>query len=119
MPSSLLATTPLDGVRPAPVAGHPVALPLGEAPLPELPLAELIGAAEMVPVVNGQRVRYVNMDYAASAPALRTVAGLVEQVLPLYASVHRGAGTRPRPARPPTRRPGGTSPRSSARAATT
>ena len=46
----------------------------------------------MVPVVSGQRVRYVNLDYAASAPALRPVADLVGQVLPLYASVHRGAG---------------------------
>jgi selenocysteine lyase/cysteine desulfurase len=58
----------------------------------EFPLAELTGATETVPVVTGQRVRYVNLDYAASAPALRSVADLVGQVLPLYASVHRGAG---------------------------
>src|ERR1700733_11381548 len=71
MPSSLLASTP--------------------QPLTALPLAELIGDGEVVPVVSGQPVRYVNLDYAASAPALRPVADLVKQVLPLYASVHRGA----------------------------
>ncbi len=59
---------------------------------PATALAELIGGGELVPVVSGRRVRYVNLDYAASAPALRPVADLVGQVLPLYASVHRGAG---------------------------
>ena len=38
-----------------------------------------------------QRV-YANLDYAASAPALEAVAARVTEVLPLYASVHRGAG---------------------------
>jgi selenocysteine lyase/cysteine desulfurase len=36
--------------------------------------------------------RYVNLDYAASSPALAVVASHVNTVLPLYASVHRGAG---------------------------
>src|SRR4029079_2230754 len=35
---------------------------------------------------------YANLDYAASAPALEAVAARVTEVLPLYASVHRGAG---------------------------
>lgn len=35
---------------------------------------------------------YANLDYAASAPALRAVADHVAAVLPYYASVHRGAG---------------------------
>jgi selenocysteine lyase/cysteine desulfurase len=34
----------------------------------------------------------VNLDYAASAPALAAVAEQVSELLPLYASVHRGAG---------------------------
>jgi selenocysteine lyase/cysteine desulfurase len=34
----------------------------------------------------------VNLDYAASAPALQAVADHVAEVLPYYASVHRGAG---------------------------
>ncbi len=57
-----------------------------------LPLAELVGAALKVPVVGGGTTRYVNLDYAASAPALRAVADRVAELLPLYSSVHRGAG---------------------------
>lgn len=37
-------------------------------------------------------MRYTNLDYAASAPALEVVAKHVTEALPLYASVHRGAG---------------------------
>ena len=58
----------------------------------DLPLAELVGAALKVPVVAGGTTRYVNLDYAASAPALRAVAGRAAELLPLYSSVHRGAG---------------------------
>ena len=57
-----------------------------------LPLAELVGAALEVPVVVGGTIRYVNLDYAASAPALRAVADRAAELLPLYSSVHRGAG---------------------------
>jgi selenocysteine lyase/cysteine desulfurase len=56
------------------------------------PLAEVIGADLTVPLVHGGATRYVNLDYAASAPALRAVADQVAELLPLYASVHRGAG---------------------------
>jgi selenocysteine lyase/cysteine desulfurase len=56
------------------------------------PLAALVGSSQQVPVVQGGQVRYVNLDYAASAPALETVAARVNEVLPLYASVNRGAG---------------------------
>ena len=38
------------------------------------------------------RVRYANLDSAASARALVAVADQVTEALPLYASVHRGAG---------------------------
>ena len=58
----------------------------------DLPLAELVGAALKVPVVAGGTTRYVNLDYAASAPALAAVADLAAELLPLYSSVHRGAG---------------------------
>ena len=58
----------------------------------DLPLAELVGAALKVPVVAGGTTRYVNLDYAASAPALRAVADRAAELLPLYSSVHRGAG---------------------------
>src|SRR5580692_2936651 len=56
------------------------------------PLAEVIGADLTVPLVHGGTTRYVNLDYAASAPALRAVADRVAELLPLYSSVHRGAG---------------------------
>ncbi len=56
------------------------------------PLAEVVGAGLEVPLVTGAYVRYANLDYAASAPALRAVADRVAELLPLYSSVHRGAG---------------------------
>lgn len=56
------------------------------------PLADVVGADTQVPLVCGGCVRYANLDYAASAPALRPVAEQVARLLPLYASVHRGAG---------------------------
>ena len=59
-------------------------------------------ACRWLPVVGGRppafrsstarSARYVNLDYAASSPALASVATHVTEVLPLYASVHRGAG---------------------------
>jgi selenocysteine lyase/cysteine desulfurase len=45
-----------------------------------------------VPLVTGGSVPYANLDYAASAPALRAVADAVSEFLPWYSSVHRGAG---------------------------
>ena len=59
---------------------------------PLSPLAEVIGGDLTVPLVCGGTTRYVNLDYAASAPALRAVADRVAELLPLYSSVHRGAG---------------------------
>ena len=55
-------------------------------------LLPVTGADLQVPVVTGGTVRYANLDYAASAPALQAVADHVAEVLPYYASVHRGAG---------------------------
>jgi len=46
--------------------------------------------------VTGGTRRYVNLDVAASAPALRAVADGVAACLPWYASVHRGAGFKSR-----------------------
>lgn len=58
----------------------------------ELPCLPVVGSSTLVPLVNGTSVPYANLDGAASAPALEAVARRVNQVLPLYASVHRGAG---------------------------
>ena len=55
-------------------------------------LLPVVGAATRVPLIDGTTCTYANLDYAASAPALESVAARVTEVLPLYASVHRGAG---------------------------
>jgi len=52
----------------------------------------VVGSDTLVPLVDGRSVPYANLDVAASAPALQVVADRVTEVLPLYASVHRGAG---------------------------
>ncbi|GAA3558976.1 aminotransferase class V-fold PLP-dependent enzyme [Microlunatus spumicola] len=60
---------------------------------PDVPaLLPTVGAGESVPLVGGRRAGYVHLDNAASAPALARVAAHVTEVLPAYASVHRGAG---------------------------
>ncbi|MFW0797533.1 aminotransferase class V-fold PLP-dependent enzyme [Gordonia sp. CPCC 205515] len=56
------------------------------------PLADVAGATAQVPLCTGDTVRYANLDYAASAPALTAVAAAVTDALTGYASVHRGAG---------------------------
>lgn len=55
-------------------------------------LLPVVGGNTTVPLVDGTQRVYANLDYAASAPALEAVAARVTEVLPLYASVHRGAG---------------------------
>lgn len=55
------------------------------------PFAELVGAGLPTPTRRGERP-YVNLDNAASTPALASVADEVTRFLPQYASVHRGAG---------------------------
>ena len=44
-------------------------------------LLRLVGADTVVPLVNGEERRYINLDYAASAPALASVATAVEALL--------------------------------------
>jgi selenocysteine lyase/cysteine desulfurase len=58
----------------------------------------LVGADTEVPLVTGGTRRYVNLDYAASAPALVRVADAVTATLEWYSSVHRGAGFKSRAA---------------------
>ncbi|MEU0507183.1 aminotransferase class V-fold PLP-dependent enzyme [Nocardia sp. NPDC005998] len=54
--------------------------------------ARVSGDDLRVPLVQGGTTTYANFDYAASAPALAQVTDRVQQLLPYYASVHRGAG---------------------------
>jgi selenocysteine lyase/cysteine desulfurase len=56
----------------------------------------LVGADTEVPLVTGGTTRYVNLDYAASAPALQAVHDAVDELLGWYSSVHRGAGFKSR-----------------------
>ncbi len=67
-----------------------LAIPHARPVSPALP--PVTGAALTVPLVDGRRVPYANLDHAASAPCLVAVRDAVDELLPWYASVHRGAG---------------------------
>lgn len=54
--------------------------------------AEIVGNGLPVPVFGGDRIPGAYLDNAASTPALRAVVDAVNDFLPYYASVHRGAG---------------------------
>ncbi|MEV5647614.1 aminotransferase class V-fold PLP-dependent enzyme [Nocardia sp. NPDC052254] len=56
------------------------------------PIARVSGCELRVPLVQGGFTTYANFDYAASTPALARVTDRVNELLPYYASVHRGAG---------------------------
>ena len=56
----------------------------------------VVGLDERVPLLDGRRVPYVNLDNAASTPPLRDVVEAVQRFLPFYASVHRGSGYKSR-----------------------
>src|SRR4051795_7135446 len=61
-------------------------------PAATAPLLPLVGAKTVVPLVPSGTARYVDLDAAASSRALTSVAERAQEALPLYASVHRGAG---------------------------
>ena len=61
-----------------------------DADIPTVPA--VVGARLSVPLVTGDRITYANLDHAASAPCLEQVRDAVDELLPWYASVHRGAG---------------------------
>lgn len=54
--------------------------------------ARLVGDDLDVPLLGGGSAPHLNLDLAASAPALVEVRDAVEAFLPWYSSVHRGAG---------------------------
>lgn len=56
----------------------------------------VVGSDFQVPVLSGERVRYVNLDNAASTPPMKAVVQAIERFLPLYSSVHRGTGFKSR-----------------------
>ena len=57
-----------------------------------------MGDGGPVPCIDGRERPYLNLDAAASTSALPAVARRVAEFLPVYASVHRGAGYRSRQA---------------------
>ena len=59
-------------------------------------LAVLVGAGQTVPCLGGIERRAVELDQAASTQAHPDVARRVDEFLPWYSSVHRGAGFRSR-----------------------
>jgi selenocysteine lyase/cysteine desulfurase len=60
------------------------------------PLQRLVGDGLAVPCLDGEERPYLNLDAAASTSALPAVARQVEEFLPWYSSVHRGAGYKSR-----------------------
>ncbi|MGE0592413.1 MAG: aminotransferase class V-fold PLP-dependent enzyme [Vicinamibacterales bacterium] len=55
-----------------------------------------VGLDEEVSLADGRRVRYVNLDHAATTPPLRAVVDAVHESLRWYGSVHRGSGYKAR-----------------------
>jgi selenocysteine lyase/cysteine desulfurase len=51
-----------------------------------------VGLETPVPLLDGSRRPYINLDNAASTPPLRSVRDGVDEFLDYYASVHRGTG---------------------------
>ncbi len=62
-----------------------------EVPLVKVPVP-LVGDEMMVPCIDGVWRRYVGLDAAASTGALPSVMDRVQDFVPFYSSVHRGAG---------------------------
>src|ERR1022692_5269119 len=60
------------------------------------PLADLIGSGQLVPCIDGVDRPAVELDQAASTQAHPDASHRVEEFLPWYSSVHRGAGFRSR-----------------------
>lgn len=56
----------------------------------------IVGLDEPAPLADGRMAPYINLDNAATTPPLREVVDAVTRLLPLYSSVHRGAGYKSR-----------------------
>ncbi len=60
---------------------------------PDVSFSRLFSGIDVeVPLLNGERQRYTNLDSAASTPALQSVKQAVNRFLEYYSSVHRGMG---------------------------
>ncbi len=54
----------------------------------------LVVQDQLVPTIDGRLRASINLDHAASTPALVAVHEAVERFVPWYSSIHRGAGYR-------------------------
>ncbi|MBU5482876.1 aminotransferase class V-fold PLP-dependent enzyme [Clostridium sp. MSJ-11] len=52
----------------------------------------VVGEKTLVPIADGRKVRYVNLDNAATTPAFKNVVEDLIAFLPYYSSIHRGMG---------------------------
>jgi cysteine desulfurase / selenocysteine lyase len=66
--------------------------PTLQTPAPVDLRKEIVGVDQVVPLLDGSLVPYVNLDNAASTPALRRVKDKTDEALTWYSSVHRGSG---------------------------
>jgi len=69
--------------------GQPAA---GSRPSWTVPPVRLVGDGIPVPCVDGERRPYLNLDAGASTNAFPAVVERLQEFLPWYSSVHRGAG---------------------------
>jgi selenocysteine lyase/cysteine desulfurase len=56
----------------------------------------IVGLDQLTPLLDGRLVPYVNLDNAASTPALVDVVETINRFMPYYSSVHRGTGFKSR-----------------------
>lgn len=56
----------------------------------------IVGVDQLVPLLDGSMVTYVNLDNSASTPPLVDVKETLDRFLPYYSSVHRGTGFKSR-----------------------
>jgi cysteine desulfurase/selenocysteine lyase len=56
----------------------------------------IVGIDQLVPLLDGSMVPYVNLDNSASTPPLLDVKNTIDRFLPYYSSVHRGTGFKSR-----------------------
>ncbi len=52
----------------------------------------IVGIDKEVPLLNGQTVRYVNFDNAATTPTLSPVLKTMDEFMEWYSNIHRGTG---------------------------
>lgn len=52
----------------------------------------IVGVDQVVPLLDGTRIPYVNLDNAASTPAFQRVQEKIAEATAWYSSVHRGSG---------------------------